>query len=105
MADERAGFEHFRRWRQAAVWAPVLWFSLAITGFALGWSGLAIVLILSGLVFTGMCCAVVWFGRCPSCNARFGESTRAFRRFWDDATCDACALSLFELRRRGSTSR
>lgn len=105
MADPRARFEQFRRWRQSAVWAPVLWFPIAITGFALGRSGLAITLIFAGLVFTGMCCAVVWFGRCPSCEVRFGDSSKAFRRIWDDATCDACGLSLFELRRRDRASR
>lgn len=35
MSAHRAPLEQLRRWRQAAVWAPVLWFPIILTAFAL----------------------------------------------------------------------
>jgi hypothetical protein len=104
MTPQRARLEQIRRWRQAAVWAPVLWFPIILTAFALGELRLAIAGLLAGLLFAGMCVAVVWFARRPRCSARFGDSSVTFRRFWDDATCHGCELSLFELRRGNSDS-
>lgn len=104
MIAHRPQLEQIRRWRQAAVWAPVLWFPVILTAFALGELRLAIAGVFAGLLFAATCVAVVWFGRCPRCIVRFGDSSESFRRFWDDATCHACGLSLFELRRRESSS-
>ncbi len=102
--NERTRLERIRRWRQAAVWAPVFWFPVILTGFALGHFAVALTLALAGFVFAGICGAVVWLGRCPRCNARLGMSSKSFRRIRDAATCDACGLSLFELRRRDGSS-
>ena len=95
MIAYRGPLEQIRRWGQAAVWAPVLWFSIILAAFALGELRLAIAGVFSGLLFAAMCIAVVWFGRCPRCTARFGDSSEALRRFWDDATCHACELYFF----------
>ena len=96
---ERATLEQLRRWRQAAVWAPIAWFPLAIYALMTGRSAWSIGIGLSGLIFAGVARAVVWSARCPACAVPFRGSPGAFRRFWDDASCDACGLSLFELRR------
>ncbi|HEB91021.1 MAG TPA: hypothetical protein ENI85_15710 [Deltaproteobacteria bacterium] len=100
MAEERACLENIRRWRQAVVWAPVFWFPLVLYGFASGRLRLALGLGFAGLVFAGLGMSIVWLGRCPGCRARFGTRSGGFRRIWDDATCEACGLSLFELRRK-----
>jgi hypothetical protein len=104
MIAYRGPLEQLRRWRQAAVWAPVLWFPIILTAFALDELRLAIAGVFAGSLFAAICVAVVWFGRCPQCTARFGDSSETFRHFWDDATCHACGLSLFELRRRDANS-
>jgi len=42
--NERTRLERIRRWRQAAVWAPVFWFPVILTGFALGHFAVALTL-------------------------------------------------------------
>lgn len=105
LGNEQSRLERVRLWRQAAVWAPILWFPLMVTGFAMSRPGIAVMLAIAGLVFAGVCVSVVWSSRCPRCRERFGRSAANFRRIWDDAACQSCGLSLFELRRRDSSSR
>ncbi len=100
MSGERARLERIRHWRQAVVWAPVFWLPFVVYGFATQRTGMALTLGFAGLVFAGLGRSIVWFGRCPGCRVRFGTRPDGFRRIWDDATCDACGLSLFVLRRR-----
>ena len=99
MADERGRLEQLRRWRQAAVWAPVVWFPGVVYGLLVGELALAMTLGFAGLVFAGVARGVVWLGHCPRCDASFGDSAAAFRRVWDHSSCAACGVSLFELRR------
>lgn len=101
MAEERAKLEQLRRWRQTAVWAPVLWFPGVVYGLLVGEVGLALTLGFAGLVFAVVARGVVWLGRCPRCDAAFKDSPAAFRRIWDESSCQACDVSLFELRRGG----
>ncbi|MFK7895569.1 MAG: hypothetical protein AB8G23_07015 [Myxococcota bacterium] len=99
MSPEQARLEQFRRWRQAALWAPVLWFPLTVYAMAMQETRVALILGLSGLVFTVLARGVVWLGRCPRCEARFRDVENGFKTIWDAARCLACGLSLFELRR------
>ena len=99
---DRSLFEGLRRWRQAAVWAPVLWFPAVLTAFALGYQVIAVASAFAGILFAGICAGMVWFGRCPRCESRFGISVNVFRQFWDQASCANCGSSLFELRRASS---
>ena len=105
MKRERVRLEQVRRWRQAAVWAPVVWFPLLVYGLSVGRTAIALTLGFAGLVFAGVSASIVWLSRCPRCGARYGDRSGGFRRIWDDATCEACGLSLFELRRRDPGSR
>ena len=74
---------------------------LAGVGIAGGvmWMHFAIGIGLAGLAFAGLARVVVWSARCPGCQVPFKQLPSGFRRFWEDATCEACGLSLFELRR------
>ena len=95
----QAALEQLRRWRQAAVWAPIFWFPLVIYAQIMGQSLASIGVGLAGLAFWGLARAVVWSARCPSCEAPFRQSPAGFERAWDESSCAACGLSLFELRR------
>lgn len=99
MTVARRRLEQIRRWRQTAVWAPAIWFPVVVFALATGRLALALTFGLSGLVFSGVARAVVWSGRCPRCEGRFGASGAIFREIWDESSCQACGLSLFELRR------
>ena len=99
MTSSRGRFETLWRWRQASVWAPVLWFPVMLFGLLTGRTALALTIGLAGLVFAGLTRAVVWLGRCPDCEKRWSDSSGGFQRFWDKATCPSCGLSLFDLRR------
>lgn len=46
----RTRLERIRRWRQAAVWAPVFWFLVILTGFALSHFAVVLTLALVGFV-------------------------------------------------------
>lgn len=85
-----------------AVWAPILWFPLVVYCLLVDRVLEATGLGLAGLVFAGLARGVVWFARCPACEKLFRRSPTGFRRIWDDASCEACGLSLFELRRGGA---
>lgn len=98
-AGERGRLEQLRRWRQAALWAPVVWFPGLVYGLLVGRFALAMTLGLAGLAFTALARGIVWLARCPRCGERFGASDAAFRRAWDAAGCLACGVSLFALRR------
>jgi hypothetical protein len=99
MTQTRNRFEQLRRWRQVAVWAPVLWFPLLVHFFLLGSEALAIGLGLAGIAFAVFARGRVWIARCPACHEPFRSSEDGFRRIWDESTCGACGLSLFEMRR------
>ncbi|MBJ18983.1 MAG: hypothetical protein GY910_06125 [bacterium] len=60
----------------------------------------AIALGLAGIVFATLSRFVVWCARCPACERPFRSSPAGFRRIGEEASCEACGLSLFELRRR-----
>jgi hypothetical protein len=98
---ERRVLEQLRRWRQAALWAPIVWFPLAIYALIVGSSTASIGIGLAGIVFAGLARGVVLLARCPRCETLFRDSPGGFRRVWDDASCEACSLSLFDLRRGG----
>ncbi|MAG30026.1 MAG: hypothetical protein CL908_03920 [Deltaproteobacteria bacterium] len=104
MADERTKLEQLRRWRQAAVWAPVFWLPGVVYGLLVDAIALAMMLGFAGLVFALVARGVVWFGRCPRCGARFSETPSGFRRIWDESSCGACGVCLFELRRASEGS-
>lgn len=99
MQSEQARLEQFRRWKQAALWAPVLWFPLVVYSIAMRESRAALVLGLAGLVFAVLARGVVWLGRCPRCACQFRATTKAYEAIWDASRCLACGLSLFEMRR------
>lgn len=105
MTSRRGSFETLWRWRQASVWAPVCWFPAMLFGFLTGHTALALAIGLSGVIFAGLTRAVVWLGRCPGCETRWGDCPGGFQRLWDEAACISCGLSLFDLRRGGRVSR
>lgn len=95
----RRRLEQLRRFRQVAVWAPVVWFPLALYCLLVDRVNVSIGLGLAGIVFSILARAVVWSARCPACDEPFRSSPAGFRQIWDEASCAACGLSLFELRR------
>ena len=99
MASERTRLEFLRRWRQAAVWSPVVWLPLVVYWILTDRAPLAIAFFLAGLAFVGIARTVVWLARCPRCEVPFRDTPAGFRRAWDETRCEACGLSLFELRR------
>lgn len=95
----RNRLEQLRLWRQVAVWAPVLWFPLLVHFLLVDRTRMAIGLGLAGIAFAGCARGRVWIARCPACRKPFRDSEGGFRRIWDEASCAACGLSLFDLRR------
>lgn len=105
MARVRDRLERVWRWRQASVWAPVLWFPALVAALLCDRTALALAVGFAGILFAGLTRLVVWLGRCPRCAHRYRESSEGFRRVWDAAACASCGLSLFELRRGGPIDR
>ena len=99
MDRRRAKLEGVRRWRQAAAWSPVAWLPLVVYWLSTERAPLAVAFALAGVAFMLIARCVVWSTRCPQCETRFGATPAGFRRIWNDMVCDACGLSLFELRR------
>ena len=95
----RSRFEQLRRWKLAASWAAVFWFPLAVYLLSIGRARPSLAVALAGVVFSGAARLVVWSARCPSCGESFRARRGGFRRIWDEASCAACGLSLFGLRR------
>lgn len=105
MTHERRRLEQLRRWKQAASWAPIFWFPLLVFALSLGATGTALTLGLAGAAFAAAARFAVWSARCPRCGAAFRARPDGFRRIWDAASCAACGVSLFELRRAGDRAR
>lgn len=91
--------EFIRRWRRAAAWSPVFWFPVALYFLLTERLFVALTLFLAGLIFAGVARAIVASRRCPACQERFGGSGAQFRSAWNESSCGACGLSLFDLRR------
>jgi hypothetical protein len=105
MSRELRRLEHLRRWKQAASWAPIFWFPLVVFALSIGAMTTALTLGLAGAAFAGAARIAVWSARCPRCGAAFRARPDGFRRIWDAASCAACGVSLFELRRAGERAR
>ena len=99
MDPRRAKLEMLFRWKQAAIWSPVVWLPLVVFWLLTDRTPMAIGLAIAGLVFVGLARVVVWSARCPGCEALFRGTPAGFRRVWNELACEACGLSLFELRR------
>ena len=99
MDPRRAKLEQLFRWKQVALWSPVLWLPLVVYWGATARGPRAIGLAIAGGVFIALARFVVANARCPGCETRFRDTPAGFRRIWNDMTCEACGLSLFELRR------
>jgi hypothetical protein len=101
MSPERARLEQLRRWKQAASWAPIGWFPLAVYALSIGANETAVTLTLAGAAFSGAARFAVWSARCPRCGESLHARPGAFRHAWDESGCLACGVSLFALRRGG----
>ncbi|MBY0398866.1 hypothetical protein K2X89_01125 [Myxococcota bacterium] len=101
MSTDRDRLEQLRRWKLAASWAPVAWFPVVVFALSVEQPLVAATLGLAGAVFAGAARAAVWSARCPRCGESFRARPGGFRRIWDEASCLACGVSLFELRRAG----
>ena len=99
MDPRRAKLEALHRWKQAAIWSPVVWLPLVVFWLLTARTPRAIGLLIAGLVFVGVARFVFWSARCPGCEAPFRGTPAGFRRAWNELACEACGLSLFELRR------
>ncbi len=95
----RSGLESLYRWRQAANWAPVMLLPLIVYWQLTDRTPLAIGAALSGFAFYAFARGWVYFARCPACEKQFRATPAGFRRVWDELSCAACGVSLFELRR------
>ena len=95
----REGLESIHRWRQAANWTPVVLLPLIVYWHLTDRTPLAIGAVLAGFAFYGFARGWVYFARCPACETRFGDTPAGFRRGWEEIACEACGVSLFELRR------
>jgi hypothetical protein len=102
MDPRRRKLEGLRRWRQAAVWSPVLGLPLVLYWLLTARPLPAVGLVIAGACFWGLARAVVWSARCPGCERPFREARAGFRHIWDQSQCASCGLSLFELRRGGT---
>lgn len=99
MDARQAKLERLFRWKQGAIWSPLVWLPLVVYWLLTGRTPLAIGLAIAGLAFVGVARLVVWSARCPACETRFRSSEALFRGVWNELRCEACGLSLFELRR------
>jgi len=99
MDPRQAKLEQLFRWKQIASWSPVVLLPLVVYWGLTGRAAQAIGLAITGGVFFGVARIVVGHARCPACGTRFRDTPAGFRRIWNDLTCEACGLSLFELRR------
>lgn len=99
MSRERSRLEQLRRWKLAASWAPIGWFPLAVYALSIGADRGALTLALGGAAFAGAARLAVWWADCPRCGEPYRARPAGFRRAWEEASCDACGLSLFALRR------
>ena len=95
----RNALESIHRWRQSASWSPVVLLPLVVYWQLTDRTPLAIGAALAGGAFVLFARGWVYFARCPACETRFGSTPAGFRRIWDDLACEACGVSLFELRR------
>ncbi|MEM9174835.1 MAG: hypothetical protein AAGC67_06345 [Myxococcota bacterium] len=91
--------EQLFRWKQAASWSPVVWLPLVVYWGLTGRAPRAIGLVIAGVAFVGVARFVVGRARCPACQTRFRDVPAGSKRIWNEMTCAACGLSLFELRR------
>ena len=105
MRSLQRSLEQLRRWKQAALWAPVFWFPLVVYSIGMQETRVALILGLAGLVFGLLARGVVWLGQCPRCASRFRETPELYRAIWDASSCLACGLSLFSLRRGTQNER
>ncbi len=101
----RVVLEGLHRWRQAAVWSPILILPALIWGLSTGRVVLALTGAIGGLVFNGLARARVAMARCPVCGERFGHTPAGYRRIWHDLACATCGRSLFDLRRDRARER
>ena len=99
MDPRRAKLEQLFRWKQAASWSPVLWLPLVVYWGLTERAPRAIGLVIAGLVFVAVARFVVGNARCPGCETRFKDTPAGFSRIWNEMACEACGVSLFELRR------
>ena len=99
MDRRQARLEQLFRWKQVASWCPVVLLPLIVYWGLTERAAQAIGLAIAGAVFFGFARFVVMRARCPGCEARFSDTPAGARRIWNDLACEACGLSLFELRR------
>ncbi len=99
MDPRQSKLEQLFRWKQAAIWSPVVILPLVVYWGLTERAAQAIGLAIAGGVFVGLARFVVGNARCPGCATRFRDTPAGARRIWNDLTCEACGLSLFELRR------
>lgn len=99
MDRTRRELEALFRWRQAANWSPVVLLPLVVYWQLTDRTPLAIGAALAGLAFYLFARGRVYLARCPACGERFSATPAGHRRIWEALACDACGVSLFELRR------
>ena len=99
MDPRQAKLEQLHRWKQVANWSTVLWLPLGVYGMLTGRAAEAMGVAIAGLVFFAVARVVVVSSRCPGCETRFRDTPAGIRRVWNEIACEACGLSLFELRR------
>ncbi|MBB84138.1 MAG: hypothetical protein CL931_10060 [Deltaproteobacteria bacterium] len=99
MDPKRAKLEQLQRWKQAADWSPLVWLPLVVYWALTARASQAIGLAIAGAVFIAFARFVVGNARCPGCETRFRDMPAGFSRIWNELACEACGLSLFELRR------
>ena len=99
MDARRSKLEQLFRWKQAANWSPLVWLPLVVYWVLTARAAQAIGLGIAGLVFVLVARFVVGNARCPACETRFRDTPAGFSRIWNQMACEACGLSLFELRR------
>lgn len=81
--------------RQAAAWAPVVWFPLVLVLVSIGASSVGLGLGIAGAAFSGILCGVVAVTRCPRCNERYASVSGGIRKIWQRDRCTSCGLSRY----------
>ena len=99
MDAKQAALEGLHRWQQSAQWSPVVLLPLIIYWLFTDRAPLAIGAGIAGASFYAFARARVTRARCPACETRYGSTPAGSDRIWNEMACDACGLSLFELRR------